>query len=98
MKATLLALAAAGALVAAPAQAQAPQGAAVLKAKGCIGCHDAQAKKVGPSFKDIAAKHKGNADAEQQLVAKLKEGKGHMKASATEAEIQAAVKQILATQ
>ncbi len=69
-------------------------GADLLKAKGCLNCHDAEKKKVGPSMKDIAAKKAGKTD---ELVAKIKDGKGHMKANATEAEIKAAVDQMLAT-
>ena len=68
-------------------------GTDVLKAKGCLNCHDVDKKKVGPSLKDIAAK-KGKP---AELVAKLKEGKGHMKINAPEAEIKAAVDQALAT-
>ena len=33
----------------------AQSGADVVKAKGCLGCHAVDQKKVGPSFKDIAA-------------------------------------------
>ena len=66
----------------------------LLKAKGCLNCHDAEKKKVGPSIKDIAAKKAGKAD---ELVAKLKDGKGHMKVNASEAEIKGAVEQMLAT-
>src|SRR5437870_8498466 len=66
----------------------------VLKAKGCLDCHDLEKKKVGPAFKDVAAKKAGKAD---ELVAKLKEGKGHLKINATEAEIKAAVDQVLST-
>jgi cytochrome c len=92
MKATLLAMAAAGALMTGVVQAQ-----DVLKAKGCLNCHEMDKKKVGPAYKDVAAKYKGNKDAETMLVAKLKEGKGHMKISATDDELKAAIKQVLAT-
>ena len=68
-----------------------------LKAKGCLNCHEADKKKVGPSLKDIAAKHKGNKDAEAALVSKLKEGKGHPKVAGTDDEIKAAVKATLDT-
>jgi cytochrome c len=74
-------------------EAGADAGADVLKAKGCTNCHDTDKKKVGPSMKDIAAK-KGKPEA---LVAKLKEGKGHPKVNATDAELKAAVDQVLAT-
>jgi len=84
-------IAVAAALVAGAAFAQ--SGADVLKAKGCNNCHEADKKKVGPSFKDIAAKKKSEAE----LVAKLKEGKGHPKVAASDAELKAAVQHVLAT-
>jgi len=91
----LVIMAAAGMLAAGAAQAQ--SGAEVLKAKGCLNCHDAEKKKVGPPYKDVAAKYKGNKGAEGDLVAKLKEGKGHMKIKASDAELHAAVQHVLAT-
>jgi cytochrome c551/c552 len=93
MKTALLALAAAGLIATGSAYAQ--SGAEVFKSKGCVNCHDVSAKKVGPSLQDIAAKHKGAKD-EAQLMAKLKEGKGHMKINASDAEIKAAVDYALA--
>ena len=67
-------------------------GGDVLKAKGCTNCHDNDKKKVGPAFKDVAAKNAGKADA---LVAKLKEGKAHPKVNASDAELKAAVDHVL---
>ena len=67
--------------------------AELMKSKGCFSCHDREAKKVGPSFKEIASKKK-DKDA---LVAKLREGKGHMKIPASEAEINTMVQAVLAT-
>lgn len=95
MRAMLVVIAAAGALAAGVGFAQ--SGADVLKGKGCLGCHDTDKKKVGPSLKDIAAKHKGNKGAEGALIAKLKDGKGHPKANASDAELKAAVGQVLST-
>ena len=92
MKAILAILAAMGALAAGFGFAQ--SGADVVKAKGCMNCHEVDTKKVGPSFKDIAAKRKG---AEAEIVAKLKDGKGHPKAAASDAEIKAAVQHVLST-
>lgn len=83
------ATAVAGAIVAGVVLAQ--SGADVVKTKGCLTCHAVDQKKVGPSFKDIAAK-KGDAGA---LTAKLKEGKGHPKVAASDAEIKAAVEYVL---
>ena len=94
MKAKLWVLAVAGALAAGSACAQ--SGAEVLKAKGCVNCHEMDKKKVGPAFNDVAAKFKGKKGAEGELVAKLKEGKGHPKSQATETDLQAAVRQALA--
>ena len=43
----------------------------------CMTCHDVAKKKMGPSFKDIAAKYKGQAGAEAMLAdSMLKGGKG----------------------
>lgn len=67
----------------------------LLKAKGCLGCHDFDKKKVGPAYKDVAAKYKGDAQAEGMLVAKLTGGKGHMKINASEAEIRTMLGRIL---
>lgn len=90
MKAILLIIAAAGAFAAGTVLAQAD----FLKAKGCLNCHDVDKKKVGPSFKDIAAKKKGQ---EAAMIAKLKEGKGHPKIAASDAELKGAIDHIMAT-
>lgn len=86
MRAILIAMVAAGALAGGVVQAQ-----DALKAKGCLGCHEMDKKKVGPSFKDSAAKYKGNKDAAGAIIAKMKEGKGHPKIAGTDAELKSAV-------
>jgi len=86
MRAILAVVAAAGLLAGGVVQAQ-----DVLKAKGCLGCHEMDKKKVGPSFKDSAAKHKGNKDAAGAIVAKMKEGKGHPKIAGSDDDLKAAV-------
>ena len=93
MKATLLIVAAAGMLAASGVNAQ--SGAEVVKAKGCLGCHEMDKKKVGPGFKDVAAKYKDSKTAAADLGAKLKEGKGHMKIAASDAELKAALEYVL---
>ena len=94
MRTSLAILAAAAALFAAGA-ANADANAD-LKAKGCLGCHDMDKKKAGPAFKDIAAKYKGDkAAAQDKIVAKLKDGKGHPKAKADEDEIKKLVAAVL---
>ena len=71
MKKTLLtAVAAAFALAAGVAQA-APE-EAMTKA-GCLACHAKDKKIVGPSFKDIAAKYKGQ-DVVPTLMQKVRAG------------------------
>ena len=52
--------------------AQADQ--ALATAKGCMACHDIGAKKVGPSYKDVAKKYAGQKDAEAKLMKKVLEG------------------------
>jgi len=93
MKATLLALAVAMSFGAGLAYAQ--SGAEVAKAKGCLTCHEVDKKKVGPAYKDVAAKYKGDKNAPATLVEKLKEGKGHMKIAASDAELKAVVGYVL---
>ena len=49
----------------------------LAKKNGCVVCHDATAKKMGPTWKDIAAKNKADKDAEKKLAeAIVKGGKG----------------------
>jgi cytochrome c len=90
MRTIIAILAASSALAAGTVLAQ--SGAEVLKAKGCMNCHEADKKKVGPSFKAIAAGKKDKA----KMVTALKEGKGHPKVAASDAELNAAVDHILA--
>ncbi|MBP7452862.1 MAG: cytochrome C [Ottowia sp.] len=63
-------IAAALALVATPAFAD-PE--AAMNKAGCMACHAKDKKLVGPSFKDIAAKYKGQ-DASAKLMEKVRKG------------------------
>ena len=63
---------------------------------GCMTCHALDTKKMGPSFKDVAAKYKGKADAEGKIVKALDTGEGHPKSKAAPAENVTLVKWILA--
>ena len=69
---------------------------ALAKSSGCMNCHAVDTKKMGPSFKDVAAKYKGKADAEATLVAKLTSGKGHPEVKASPDDAKSLVKWILA--
>jgi cytochrome c len=70
---------------------------ALAKSSGCLNCHAVDAKKIGPSFKEIAAKYKGKADAEATLTAKLSAGKDHPEVKAKPDDVKALVKWVLAT-
>ena len=63
----LLAVAGAHALDAAAAKALASKSA-------CLACHTADKKIVGPAYKDVAAKHAGQADALDKVAARIKSG------------------------
>ena len=89
--------AAAVALAAGAGLGYAQSGAEVLKAKGCLNCHENDKKKVGPAYKDVAAKYKDDKGAEAMLVDKIKEGKGHPKIPASDAELKAAIQTVLST-
>jgi cytochrome c len=68
---TLLAMSIA-AIVALPAHAvDAAAAEALAKKSNCMKCHSVSAKKEGPSFKETAAKYKGQPDAEAKLVTHL---------------------------
>ena len=43
---------------------------ALAQKSGCLACHSIDKKVLGPSYKDVAAKYKGDAGAEAKLVAK----------------------------
>lgn len=48
----------------------------IIKAKGylCMSCHQVDAKMVGPAYKDVATKYKGDAKAPAMLADKVKKG------------------------
>jgi len=92
MKTILIAAAAAASLMSATmAVAQED----LAKSSGCMNCHATDTKKVGPSFKDIAAKYKGKADAEATLTKALTEGKGHPATKAKPEDVGKLVKWVL---
>ena len=95
MRKMLVIIAAAGAMATGVGFAQ--SGPEVLKAKGCFNCHEMDKKKVGPAYKDVAAKYKDDKKAEAMLVEKIKEGKGHPKVAASDAELKAAIQAVLST-
>jgi cytochrome c len=47
---------------------------AIAKSAGCNVCHAMDKKMLGPSYKDIAAKYKGDAAAPEKLAASVRNG------------------------
>jgi len=100
MKLIATALIAAGMLTAAPAMASLD----LAKKSNCMSCHTVDKKLVGPSYKDVAAKYAGKADAAKTLAAKVKAGgKGNWgevpmppNANVKDADIETLVKWVLA--
>ena len=45
-----------------------------MQKSGCMACHTVDKKLVGPAFKDIAAKYKGQGDAVAKLSDKVRKG------------------------
>lgn len=73
----LLAIAAASAALSMSAPAMAFDAAAaetLARREGCLKCHAVAKAKDGPSYKEVAAKYKGKADAEQKLVKHIQSG------------------------
>ena len=66
----LLLAAAAGVALAAPVQANEE----LAKKHQCLACHMLDKKSVGPAYKEIAKKYKGQADAAAKLAEKVKKG------------------------
>jgi len=46
----------------------------LAKKSGCLACHSIEKKIVGPAWKDVAAKYKGDAGARDMLIGKVKKG------------------------
>jgi len=69
-RSVLLMMAAAGVLAAPAAQAD----EALLKKHNCVACHQMDKKVVGPAYKDVAKKYKGQKDIVAKLAEKVKKG------------------------
>ena len=70
---TLLPLLAA-ALFLAHAPAKAADGEAIVKKARCVACHAVDQKRVGPAYKEVAAKYKGDKSAPGKLFDKVRAG------------------------
>ena len=47
---------------------------ALARSKNCMSCHAVERKVLGPAFKDVAARYKGQAGAADMLAAKIRKG------------------------
>ncbi len=74
MKAKLLALSAAAALVLGVSTANATDMPPLAKKSGCTACHAIDHKVVGPAWADVAKRYKGDGGDKAALVAKVKKG------------------------
>lgn len=61
-------------LTATMSSVMAADGLELAKASGCLACHAVDKKVVGPAWKDVATKYKGDASARAALVNKVKAG------------------------
>ena len=46
----------------------------LLTANGCLGCHAIDKKVVGPAYRDVAARYKGDAQALAKVAASIRQG------------------------
>ena len=88
---------AAGFVLLGTSMAQAQDASQLAQSKGCMSCHAVDQTRMGPSFKAITEKYKGQANAAATIVAELKDGTGHIKVNATDAELQQLATYVLAT-
>ena len=59
---------------AAGADSSANDVASLAKKYACVACHGVANKIVGPAFTDVAARYKGNASSEKQLIERIRKG------------------------
>jgi cytochrome c len=61
-------------LFALTASASADDAQALATKNQCMACHKVEGKLVGPAYKDVAAKYRGDPDAMDKLTAKVRSG------------------------
>ncbi|MCB1801807.1 MAG: c-type cytochrome [Gammaproteobacteria bacterium] len=47
---------------------------AIAQANGCTACHQVDVKLVGPAYKEVAARYRGEAGAREMLIDKVRKG------------------------
>lgn len=50
------------------------EGLDLARKSGCLVCHSVEKKLVGPAWKDVSARYKGDASARSKLIEKVKKG------------------------
>ena len=76
-------------------QAGAAEGPALASGKGCSKCHGVRQQKVGPPFKDIAAKYSGDPQASRKLIAFLRGDAEHARTAVSDDELRVLADYIL---
>jgi sulfite dehydrogenase len=56
------------------APVSAADGPRVAEKYGCLGCHNASVKIVGPAYREIAAKYRSDADASSKIAQQIRQG------------------------
>jgi cytochrome c len=56
------------------ASADEPSAMSLAQKNACLSCHSVEKKIVGPAFKDVAKKYRGDKGAEARLMTKVKTG------------------------
>lgn len=74
MKATIAAVVIGFVAGAANAAADVAAAEALARKSACLSCHAVDKKLIGPAFKDVAARYRGDNAAESKLVDKIKKG------------------------
>ena len=74
MKSVLIGTLVAAGLIVSGAASAADANMELAQKSGCLACHAVDKKLVGPSYKDIAAKYKGDKGAEAKLTQKVLKG------------------------
>jgi cytochrome c len=57
-----------------PGKGENPTPSELAKRKGCLACHGIDKRIVGPAFKEVAARYRGQRDAEAKLLEKIRRG------------------------
>ena len=70
----MFAAAAVSLVLAAAPEARAADESKLAAAKGCTACHNVDKKVIGPAYKEVAKKYKGDAKAPDMLAGKIVKG------------------------